>query len=104
MKQEYKNYTEEDFEVWNILFERQKDNLQTKGSTQYLKNLQKMDKVLNADSVPNFEELNKVLKSSHGWQIEVVPGLIPVTEFFQLLSERKFCSSTWLRNKQQLLS
>jgi phenylalanine-4-hydroxylase len=32
----------------------------------------------------------------------VVPGLIPVDQFFKLLSEKKFCSSTWLRKMSQL--
>ena len=32
----------------------------------------------------------------------MVPGLIPVEEFLNLLAEKKFCSSTWLRSKEKL--
>ena len=32
----------------------------------------------------------------------MVEGLIPVEDFFQLLAKKRFCSSTWLRNRAQL--
>jgi phenylalanine-4-hydroxylase len=32
----------------------------------------------------------------------VVPGLIPNREFFQLMSNRNFCATTWLRTMEQL--
>jgi phenylalanine-4-hydroxylase len=102
MKQNYNNYTTEDFQVWKILFNRQFENLKTKGSQKYMDCLISMNDVLHAEKIPDFEELNVFLNQSCGWQIEVVKGLIPVTDFFQLLSERKFCSSTWLRNKNQI--
>lgn len=102
MKQNYNNYTSEDFQVWKILFDRQFENLKTKGSQKYLDCLISMKEVLHAEKIPDFKDLNLFLLEHCGWQIEVVKGLIPVTEFFQLLSERKFCSSTWLRNKSQI--
>lgn len=102
MKQEMDKYTQEDFEVWKILFERQVENLKTKGSQHYRTALNNMSEVLNANSIPNFNELNSFFKSETGWTIEVVPGLIPVEDFFTLLADKKFCSSTWLRSKENL--
>ena len=102
MKQEYDKYTAEDLKVWKTLFERQIENLQDKACSEYLKCLEDMSDVLNADKVPNFDELNEWLLELTGWQIEVVPGMIPVDEFFELLSQKKFCSSTWLRAWEQL--
>ena len=102
MKQQFENYTKEDFLVWKTLFKRQEENLKDKSCTEYLDCLKAMEGVLNADSIPNFDELNNVLKSKTGWTVEVVPGLIPVDEFFVLLSQQKFCSSTWLRKMKQL--
>ena len=46
--------------------------------------------------------MNSYFKTKTGWQIEVVPGLIPVADFFDLLAEKKFCSSTWLRTREQI--
>jgi phenylalanine-4-hydroxylase len=102
LKQEMNNYTSEDLEVWNTLFARQVENLKSKGSICYLDALDQMKAVLNANSIPHFMELNEFFNSSTGWTLEVVPGIIPVDEFFNLLAQKKFCSSTWLRSKKQL--
>lgn len=102
MHQDYSAYTSEDQEVWNILAERQLKNLPGKAHREYLNCLDQMSGVLNAGSIPRFSELNEVLTDAHGWSIAVVPGLIPVEDFFQLLRDRKFSASTWLRSKSQL--
>jgi phenylalanine-4-hydroxylase len=102
MKQQFENYTTEDFKVWKTLFERQVDNLRGKSCENYLMCLNDLESVLNSESIPRFEELTKLLKNKTGWEIEVVPGLIPVEDFFELLSNKKFCSSTWLRTMAQL--
>ncbi len=102
MKQEFEKYTQEDKEVWKILFDRQIDNLQDKASAHYLIALDSMKEVLNPGSMPNFKAINKWFESSTGWEIYCVPGLIPVDEFFILLSEKKFPSSTWLRSMEKL--
>jgi len=102
MKQIYENYTSADLEVWNILFTRQIKNLQDKSCAAYLNALSKMDEVLNPNELPNFEKINKWFKNQTGWQIQCVPGLIPVQDFFVLLAQKKFPSSTWLRSKDKL--
>lgn len=102
MTQEYSSYTDEDFEVWKLLATRQLENLPGKAHPEYMNCLEQMSDVLNPSKVPDFRELNKKLAETNGWSINVVPGLIPVDQFFKLLSEKKFCSSTWLRKKSQL--
>ena len=102
MKQLYEIYTDEDLVVWSTLFNRQLDNLNNKASKDYLFALEEMRSVLNADKLPNFEEINGWFSSKTGWQIECVPGLIPVDQFFELLAEKKFPSSTWLRSMEKL--
>lgn len=102
MKQNFEAYTKEDKWVWKTLFERQEVNLQDKASSLYLKALNEMSPVLNANNLPKFEALNSFFEASTGWQIEVVPGLIEVEDFFSLLAQKKFCSSTWLRSKDSL--
>lgn len=102
MDQIMKNYTNTDHLVWKTLFERQRKNLETKGSRTYLHCLDNMSTVLNANSVPDFSKINTWFEQSTGWKIEVVPGLIPVEDFFDLLANKQFCSSTWLRSMEQL--
>ena len=102
MKQEFEKYTEEDLQVWTKLFERQVKNLEDKASDHYLNALEDMKEVLNAHTLPNFIDINEWFKASTGWEIYCVPGLIPVDEFFILLAEKKFPSSTWLRSMEKL--
>jgi len=102
MKQNFENYTTEDFSVWETLFNRQVKNLKDKSCKEYLSCLDQLSGVLKETSIPKFEELNNALEQKTGWTIEVVPGLIPVEDFFKLLSQKKFCSSTWLRSMVQL--
>jgi phenylalanine-4-hydroxylase len=102
MRQYYDRYTTEDHEIWNILFTRQVENLQDKACHSYLECVNDLHPELESEKVADFTALNAKLKLKTGWQIEVVKGLIPVEDFFQLLSTKRFCSSTWLRSRSQL--
>lgn len=100
--QDMSKYTKEDLWVWKTLFSRQKENIPSKASEEYIEALNHMSPVLNADEIPSFENINQWFKNETKWELQVVPGLIPVEDFFQLLAQRKFCSSTWLRSKDSL--
>lgn len=100
MKQEYAAYTEEDFLVWKLLFMRQRVLLQNMASKVFLEGMKLMH--FEDDKIPDFNHVNKVLDETTGWSIEVVPGLIADKDFFELLSEKKFPSSTWLRKLENL--
>ncbi|MDX1903237.1 MAG: phenylalanine 4-monooxygenase [Thermonemataceae bacterium] len=100
MQQEYDKYTDEDFEVWKILFERQIKSLPNKVTEEFLKGIERLG--FEANRIPNFEEVNKKLIAHTGWRIYVVPGLLPNKEFFELMEGGNFCATTWLRKKSQL--
>lgn len=100
MQQLYNNYTKEDFEVWKILFERQEPQLKKYAANEYLEGLTKIN--FTADKIPSIEETNRLLNSITGWQLIVVPGIIKEPDFFNLLSQKKFPATTWLRKKEQL--
>ena len=100
MKQTYSNYTAEDHKVWQILFERQLNNLRKVASKEYIQGISKVGFV--RDKIPDFEITNKLLLEQTGWALHVVPGIIPVKDFFELLIEKKFSATTWLRKMHQL--
>jgi|SRR5690554_473194 len=102
MIQDTNAYTEEDLWVWKTLFTRQLENIPGKASETYIQSLINMKEVLNANEIPEFNTIDKWFKHSTSWSLEVVPGLIEVEDFFQLLAKKKFCSSTWLRSKDTL--
>ena len=100
MTQDYSTYTQDDFEVWKILFNRQIKLLQPLASKTYLQGIK--DVRFSANKIPNYQEVNELLIKLTGWQIHVVPGLIDNKPFFELMQNKKFCASTWLRKREQL--
>ncbi len=100
MTQEYSTYTPEDFVVWEILFNRQMEQLKPIASLAYLEGIKKVK--FSADKIPNYLEINTLLKNLTGWKIHVVPGLIDNRPFFELMKNKRFCASTWLRKREQL--
>lgn len=100
MKQDYGAYSEEDFKVWKILFDRQIVNLPKAASKAYLEGIKEIN--FSADRIADFEDVNRRLSKSTGWSIQVVPGLIDDDLFFGLMNNKRFCSSTWLRKMEQL--
>jgi phenylalanine-4-hydroxylase len=100
MTQEYSAYTPEDFEVWSILFNRQIEQLKPIASIAYLEGIKKVN--FSADKIPNYSDTNILLRNLTGWQIHVVPGLIDNRTFFELMENKSFCASTWLRKQEQL--
>lgn len=100
MKQVYENYTNEDHRVWQILFDRQIKNLPKSASIAYLEGLQKVN--FTRKEIPDFEKTNKVLKELTGWKLVAVEGIVDDQLFFQLLSEKKFPATTWLRTMEEL--
>ena len=100
MKQEYDQYTEGDFQVWKILFNRQIALFPDHASVAYLKGLKDAD--FETGIIPNFEDTNRILRASTGWELEVVAGIVPDHTFFELLADRKFPATSWLRKMKEL--
>ncbi|GAB2787025.1 hypothetical protein GCM10027275_34550 [Rhabdobacter roseus] len=101
MDQAYDTYTAADHATWRRLFERQMEQLPAIASRAYLDGLGQVGFV--ADHIPNFnEDTNPRLRALTGWEVYVVPGLIPHRAFYELLAHRQFPASTWLRSPEQL--
>ena len=99
-KQIYKNYTEEDFNVWKILFNRQIDNLKEIVAQEFLDSLKKMQ--FNPHKIPDFIEVNRILKNSTGWKIKTVPNIAEAKDFFSCLSKKQFTTTCWLRSMSEI--
>jgi phenylalanine-4-hydroxylase len=99
-QQIYSNYTNQDFEVWKTLFNRQLNLLKPIVSAEYLKALQTVN--FSSDKIPDFEEVNLVLQNTTSWSLQVVPNISEQKEFFNFLSQKKFTTTCWLRAMEQL--
>jgi phenylalanine-4-hydroxylase len=100
MQQDYGKYTEEDFKVWKLLYERQMENLPWAASKAYTHGVDLFG--FNANEIPRFDDMNRVLSETTGWQLVVVPGLIDDDLFFSLMSSKKFPASTWFRKLNEI--
>lgn len=100
LKQDYERYTEEDFKVWRLLFERQEKVLPGRAAVEFTEGIEKIG--FHANAIPRFTEMNQNLEAITGWNVVVVPGLIDNKPFFEYLLNKKFPASTWLRRLEEL--
>ena len=101
MDQDYQKYTPDEQAVWKLLFERQMAQLPGRASQAY------MDGIVATgfpnSRIPDFErDLNPRLLPITGWRVVAVPGLIGNREFFELMADRQFPATTWVRGRDQL--
>ncbi|QHV95141.1 phenylalanine 4-monooxygenase [Spirosoma endbachense] len=101
MFQTYSQYTPDDQAVWQLLFERQMAQLPGKASQAYLDGISATG--FRPDRIPDFDrDLNPRLQPLTGWRVCAVKGLIPNRAFFELMANRNFPATTWLRRRDQL--
>lgn len=100
MQQEYDQYTDEHHQVWALLYGKQMDLLTSRATSTYLQGIETVQ--FSPTHIPRFEVINKALKALTGWQVYAVPGIIDNKPFFELLAERQFPATTWMRTLAQL--
>ena len=93
-------YSAEDDAVWGELFTRQMADLQGRMAPDYLDGVARLG--LTPDRVPQVVDIDATLKRLTGAGVEGVPAIIPPTQFFTLLSERKFPVATFLRRRDEM--
>lgn len=96
----YTSYTDEDFAVWKLLFNRQTELLNPIVSNEYLEALNRVG--FTEDKIPNFDKVEEALKPYTGWRLQTVPNISEQKDFFTFLSEKKFTATCWLRRMDEL--
>lgn len=101
MTQQYEIYSPDQQAVWKLLFDRQMERLPGRASQAYLDGI--VATGFPNSHIPDFErDLNPRLLPITGWRVVAVPGLIGNREFFELMADRQFPATTWLRTRDQL--
>ena len=100
LTQQYSSYTEENHNVWAILFQRQIENLPDKAIPEFFEGLQLVN--FKPDRIPDFEEVNKRLKPLTGFEVVPAPGIVDDALFFELIANKKFPATVWIRSMAQL--
>ncbi len=98
--QNYDAYTDENHEVWGILFKKRMEQLEEFGSNIFLSGIRDIE--LTGDRVPDLRVVNSNLKKLTGWSSHGVPGYLPAKSFFAFLAARQFPTTITVRPKSSM--
>lgn len=93
-------YPERDHHTWGALYQRQRKLVEQYACPEYVAGIDLLG--FTADRIPQHEEVTRRLESFHGWGVQQVPALIPASEFFTLLSKRRFPAASFIRTPEEL--
>ncbi|MEM9032285.1 MAG: phenylalanine 4-monooxygenase [Pseudomonadota bacterium] len=94
------HYSTEEDAVWGELFTRQMDYLQGRAAPAYFDGVKALG--LTAEHVPQIADIDARLGKVSGAGVEGVPAIIPPSQFFELLSRRRFPVATFLRRREDM--
>jgi len=94
------DWTADENVTWKTLITRQSEIVKTRASSEFLEGLERIQ--FSKNHVPQHLDINKRLKNYTGWEVEVVPALIPAKEFFTLLANKKFPAASFIRIPEEL--
>ncbi|MEX2526735.1 MAG: phenylalanine 4-monooxygenase [Gemmatimonadota bacterium] len=98
--QDFSGYSQEDHEVWGILFQRRMEELEDTGSETFLSGAEAIG--LDASQLPDLREVNARLAEMTGWGSVPVVGFLEAKLFFRCLAARRFPTTVFIRRKDQL--
>ncbi len=96
--QNWSAYTAADHDTYRRLYERQTALLPGLACDAFIEALPSLGA---DDHIPRFEDINARLKPATGWELVAVPGLIPERPFFDLLADRRFPVTDWIRKPEE---
>ena len=100
MRQDWQAFTAEQHRTWQTLFDQQSAALGGYACSAFLQGLDLLRRL--KPGVPDFSELNALLKPASGWEVVAVPGWIPNAPFFEHLANRRFPAANFLRPPEQI--
>jgi phenylalanine-4-hydroxylase len=100
IQQVYAAYTPEQHAVWAELVGRVLPNVEKHAAREYLEGFQIIG--LRPDRLPNLAEITKRLGPRTSWSSTPVSGFLPAPAFFEMLANRLFPTTTWLRSRESL--
>jgi len=99
-EQDYGAYTEEQHEVWAELVRRRMPQIEQHAAREYLEGFEFLG--LPFDRLPKLATVSERLERRTGWNTTPVTGFMPGPAFFEMLANRCFPTTTWLRERDSL--
>ena len=100
IQQVWSRYTADQHAVWAELVGRRMPQLEEHACQEYLDGFQQIG--LREDKLPNLNEVSALLQPRTGWQSTPVSGFLPPDAFFEMLANRMFPTTTWLRSRDSM--
>lgn len=100
IRQDYDAYTDEQHAVWAELVQRVLPEIEKHAAREYLEGFQAIG--LQRDRLPNLANISARLGPRTGWSSTPVSGFLPAPAFFEMLANRLFPTTTWLRSRDSL--
>jgi phenylalanine-4-hydroxylase len=100
IQQDYAAYTPEQHSVWAELLGRVLPELERHAAREYLEGFEIIG--LERDRLPNLASVSARLAPRTGWNSTPVSGFLPSAAFFEMLANRRFPTTTWLRGRESL--
>jgi phenylalanine-4-hydroxylase len=100
IEQDWAGYTAEQHGVWAELVGRRMPQLREHASSAYLEGFEAVG--LTVDALPDLNAVSARLEPRTGWRSTPVSGFLPGDAFFEMLSARRFPTTTWLRSREQM--
>ena len=100
VEQPWASYSKTDHEVWDTLFQRQREMLPGRACKEFMAGVERFG--LGDGGIPKFAELNQVLGAATGWEVVAVEGLLPDEVFFDHLANRRFPAGAFIRPEEEL--
>lgn len=94
------DWTSTENDTWNTLITRQTEIVKSRACPEFLEGLERIG--FSTDHIPQHTEINSRLRKLSGWEVEVVPALIPAKDFFTLLANKKFPAASFIRIPEEL--
>jgi phenylalanine-4-hydroxylase len=94
------NYSDVDNKTWATLYARQRKHIEGRACHEFIAGLDAVE--FNKDRIPQHTYVTEKLSAFHGWGVEQVPALIPASEFFTLLSKKRFPAASFVRLPEEL--
>ena len=96
----YPTYESLDHTIWKTLFNRQMGMLPGRAGEAFLNGVKTLQ--LTEDRIPALSTLSSILEETTQWRIARIPGLLHERDFFELLSQRIFPSTDYIRGEEEL--
>ena len=100
IEQRWSRYTADEHAVWDLLYKRQIEILKDRAVAEFEQGLGLLD--LGGGGIPDLRVINPKLRELTGWEVVMVPHLVPDDVFFDHLANRRFPAGRFIRKRDQL--